>query len=205
MMYFIPGAAEKMKFPSNFGAIVSPSAHDSGSARKRIKAGWKWICDNGAFTGKFDESRFFAFLERFSEYKSQCVCAVAPDVVGDAQKTLALFPRYASRIHALGYRVGFVAQDGQEEFPFPLNFDVLFVGGTSRWKLGDAATSCIKRAQALGKWVHVGRVNTRKRIQHFALLKVNSVDGTHIIFKPTERSGQLIRWMHETKQPLFYM
>lgn len=212
MMYFIPGAANKHIFPSNFGTIVTPSNHDLGSAKARIKKGWRWIVDNGAFTGKFEPERFFAFLEKMRPYRDACMFVIVPDVLhqlpggmvrGDAAATLAQFKDYAPRIRRLGYPVAYVAQDGAERLPFPRRFDALFVGGSTEWKLSEAATTCIKRAQKKGKWVHVGRVNTRKRIRHFMLLKVDSVDGTHIVFKPDERVRQLIRWTAET--PLFYV
>lgn len=204
-MYFIPGAGKKHKFPDHFGSIVNPYNKDIVASMLRIQDGWKWICDNGAFTGKFQEDTFFAFLARLAEYQSQCVFVVAPDVVGDANKTLEQFQYYAPLIRALGYPVAFVAQDGQENLEFPDNFDCLFIGGSTEWKMSTKAESCIKRAQALGKWVHIGRVNTRKRIRHFALLNIDSVDGTAIVFKPDERIRQIKRWTHETKQPLFYM
>ena len=205
MMYFIPGAGKKHNFPDHFGSIVNPYNKDIVTSTLRIQKGWKWICDNGAFTGKFQEDTFFAFLDRMAEYRSQCIFVVAPDVVGDANKTLEKFGKFATRIKALGYPVAFVAQDGQEDLEFPDNFDCLFIGGSTEWKMSYKAEICIKRAQALGKWVHVGRVNTRKRIRHFALLNIDSVDGTAIVFKPDERIRQIKRWTHETKQPLFYM
>lgn len=213
-MYFIPGACNKHIFPSHFGAIVTPTNHDSGSSIIRIKRGWRWICDNGAFTGKFEPERFFAFLEKMHSHRDSCVFVVAPDVLhrsadgtmrGDAVATLAQFKDYAPRIRKLGYPVAYVAQDGAEHLPFPRRFDALFVGGSTEWKLGEGAEECIKRAQKLGKWVHVGRVNSRKRIQHFALLNVDSLDGTHIVFKPDVRIKELIRWTAQAAQPLFYL
>lgn len=43
-----------------------------------------------------------------------------------------------------------------------------------------AAEQCIRAAQALGKWTHVGRVNTPSRMTRFQDLGVDSCDGTGI-------------------------
>lgn len=204
MMYFMPSASKKDKTPPHFGFIVTAGKKPSGSSIVKIKQGWRWICDNGVFAGQFDEEVFYQFIERLAAYKDQCVFVVAPDVIGDSKKTLEQFEQYAARIKALGYPVAFVAQDGQEDLPFPENFDALFIGGSTEWKMSRKAEICIKRAQALGKWVHVGRVNTRRRIRHFALVKVDSVDGTTAVYGKKEKE-KIKQWTHEAKQPLFYM
>lgn len=128
-----------------------------------------------------------------------------PDVVGNAEETINLFPKYSQRIRNVGYKVAFVAQDGQENLPFPDEIDALFIGGSTKWKLGIGAEKCIKRAKEKGLWVHVGRVNTKKRMKHFSLLNVNSVDGTHITYGPDKKRKELIRWMEETRLPLFFI
>lgn len=203
MMYFIPAGFKHHRFPDWFGVIVSPTNHDSGSAIVRIKQGWPWICDNGAFTQKFEPERFYRFLEKMQPYQHQCRFVVAPDVVSDARATLDHFPEFAPRIRSLGYRVAYAAQDGQEQLPFPDAFDALFVGGSTAWKLGPEADACIGQAQRLGKWVHVGRVNTLKRLRHFSLVNVDSVDGTHVVFRPDEYVPRLIRWT--SIRPLFVL
>jgi hypothetical protein len=78
-----------------------------------------------------------------------------------------------------GWKLALVCQDGQEELPIPWQFiGAIFVGGSTAWKCGPHATACIKAAQALGKWVHVGRVNDPARFEHFENLGVDSIDGT---------------------------
>jgi hypothetical protein len=44
--------------------------------------------------------------------------------------------------------------------------------------MGRGAAAIIKTAQALGKWCHVGRVNTPGRFEHFEALGADSIDGT---------------------------
>ena len=57
----------------------------------------------------------------------------------------------SENLTALGYEVE-VAQDGQEDLALPdaALWEVLFVGGSTAWKLSPAAVMVIRRAQALG-------------------------------------------------------
>jgi hypothetical protein len=58
---------------------------------------------------------------------------------------------------------------------------VLFIGGSTEWKIGPGALECIKRAQELGKRIHIGRVNWKKRYEHFRQIKGSenfTCDGT---------------------------
>ena len=52
-------------------------------------------------------------------------------------------------------------------------------------------------AQALGKWVHVGRVNHAERWQHFEELGVDSVDGTGLSRYSRMRFGVADRHLQE--------
>lgn len=63
--------------------------------------------------------------------------------------------------------IGFVLQDGAETVGVPWDaIDALFIGGSTDFKLGAAAAEYARVAHGLGKWVHWGRVNTNKRIDH---------------------------------------
>ena len=98
-------------------------------------------------------------------------------MVGSARRTLEVFARWRQRV--TGWKVALVCQDGQEDLPIPWDeLDAIFIGGTTNWKVSEHATHCIKAAQALEKWVHVGRVNEPARFEHFLTLGVNSIDGT---------------------------
>ncbi|HXF62680.1 MAG TPA: hypothetical protein VNK95_13745, partial [Caldilineaceae bacterium] len=70
-------------------------------------------------------------------------------------------------------------------------YDALFIGGSTGWKLSEAADWCIRRAKERGVWVHAGRVNSLRRIRHFQLIGVDSVDGTYIRFNPREAYQRL--------------
>jgi hypothetical protein len=104
--------------------------------------------------------------------------------VENARATLELYEKWSAQIKAMGYPIAFVAQDGQEQASFPSDFDWLFIGGSTEWKLSHKAADCIRRAKEAGKPVHVGRVNSIARFRHFQLLGVDSADGTNPIYEP---------------------
>ena len=161
-----------------------------------IKKGHKWVVDNGAFTGSFDEKKYFAFLEKMVEYQGNCLFATCPDILCKPIETMNLYEKYSDRIKQLGYKVAFVCQDGQENYQLP-DCDAIFIGGSTEWKLSKGADACIKQAKELGLWVHIGRVNTRSRIRHCKLRGVDSVDGTCIAFGFDANMPKIIRWMKE--------
>lgn len=80
-------------------------------------------------------------------------------------------------------------------------FDWLFVGGTTEWKLSKEAARCIKYAKEHEKKVHVGRVNSRKRYAHFRLLGVDTCDGTNPVFEP--RKARIKYSAAMAQMPLF--
>jgi len=128
----------------------------------------------------------------------------APDVVGDAQRTLEAFATWAP--HFTGWSLAFVAQDGQEALPFPeMQWSTLFVGGSTEWKLGEGAASCIRRAQALGKHIHIGRVNNWRRYHYFRGMEGSdewTCDGTKTRFIGTARAVAMwARYMDRAYQP----
>jgi hypothetical protein len=138
------------------GQIVTPTAGN------RV-ADTDWIADNSVFSGQYpgDES-YLAWLAARQQHADRCRFVVAPDVVGDAEATLALSAPMLPRIRALGFGVALVAQDGLEDlWPVPWgDFDCLFLGGTTEWKLGPAVRGLVAEAKEQGKWVHMGRVNS---------------------------------------------
>ncbi len=185
MIYMTPKSSLK-KLSGAWGQIVTP-VHWG----KTITDGRLWCMDNGVFTGKFSERDFWGKIDDMLPFRDMCVFVVAPDVVGNAIATMDAFRYWGPRIKAAGWPVAFVAQDGQELFDFPPEFDALFIGGSTKWKMSAAADECIVRAQRLGKWVHVGRVNSRKRIRHFQVMSVDSVDGTTLCFAP-DKNYQIV-------------
>jgi hypothetical protein len=132
--------------------------------------------DNGAFSG-FNPIAFRALLARELPRRNLCRWVTAPDVVGSAIRTLEAFDQWCGEL--AGWPIAFVCQDGQENFPIPWrSIQAVFIGGSTDWKMGRHAEQIIRCAQIHEMWVHVGRVNTPGRFEHFEKLGVDSIDGT---------------------------
>jgi hypothetical protein len=165
----------------------------------------RWCADNGCFSDKWDEAKWWKFLQDNSHRADSCLFAVAPDVVGDAAATRLKSAPWLSKIRDLGYPVAYVAQDGLESLDVPWDeFDVLFIGGTTAWKLGPHARRLVARAKARGKWVHMGRVNSEKRYRYAHSIGCDSADGTYLTFGPDVNLPKLLAWARvEDQHSLF--
>lgn len=161
-----------------------------------------WAADNGCFSTRYvGDERWLAWLGKHADHADRCLFATAPDVVGDAQATLVRSAPHLPAIRALGYPAALVAQDGLEHLEVPWDdFDVLFVGGSTAWKLGSVAARLVAAAKTRGLWVHMGRVNSRRRWSYAEHIGCDSVDGTFLAFGPDANLPRLQVW---TTQPGF--
>jgi len=169
-----------------FGIITSPQ-HKGVPAS--IINGSLWAADNNAFTQGFNPAHYFPWLETMTPYRDACLFVVVPDVVGDAIQTLDNYRHWLRFFD--GWPLAFAAQDGQENLPLPNNFDTLFIGGSTAWKESQGAIDCVRRAQALRKHIHIGRVNWRRRYNLFNVLDGSAVftcDGTRTRFEGKKKT-----------------
>lgn len=161
---------------NEFGVMFS-ARYTIGGLTDALDAGASWMMDNNEFSGGFDASMWVSALVKYAPYRATCLGIPVRDKVGDALETLRLFSQYWRIVKDLGYPVAFVSQDGIAPELTPWDYiDVLFVGGTDTHKLGNEAGAMIAEAKQRGKQVHVGRVNSARRIKQFWMC--DSVDGT---------------------------
>ena len=136
-------------------------------------AGVPYGLDNGAFT-RFDAVKWRKLVAEARVQKPLFVCL--PDVVGSARRTLELFDVF--RTETAGVPRALVLQDGIGDFAIPwLHLDAVFIGGSDKFKTSEEAFSAARAAKILGKWVHVGRVNTSKRVEQWMGV-ADSCDGS---------------------------
>lgn len=172
----------------NLGRLVSPR---SGNL---IRPGERWAADNDAFLA-WDETRFVRMLNRL-DGQPGCLFVTAPDVVAEAKATLSRFWDWRYEIAGRGFPVAFVGQDGAESTHLPWDaFDAWFIGGSTEWKLSLASEQLAREAKARGKWVHMGRVNSRKRLRHAIEIGCDSVDGTGFSKFPDVYLARSKRWL----------
>jgi hypothetical protein len=164
-----------------------------------------WGADNGCFSQpeKFTLDGYYAWLASHAVDRPTCLFAVAPDVVGNAYKTLERSRPVMPVIRALGYPVAFVAQDGIQAITIPWDeFDCLFVGGSTQFKLSEQAYAVAAEARRRGKWTHMGRVNSLRRLQAAAQGGYDSADGTYAAFGPDINVPKVFSWLRQlNRQP----
>jgi hypothetical protein len=161
--------------------------------------GVAWCADNGCYSrGYPGDQKWLAWLARNAAYAGDCVFAVAPDVPTDASATLARSCPWLHRIRALGYPAALVAQDGRQHLPIPWDeFNALFLGGTTAWKLGPAGRHLTAQATERGMPVHMGRVNSARRLRYAQHIGCASADGTYLTYAPDTNLPKLLAWLRQ--------
>lgn len=189
----------------NLGVMANPRSLHGGQVAEIVRQGIPWAADNDAFTS-FNERRWLHWLGEMPQAaRALCLFAVAPDVVGDAEATLARSTAYLPLIRDLGYPPAYVAQDGFDPERVPWDdFDWLFIGGTTDWKRSESGGyAAIRDGRRRGKRVHVGRVNGGNFLRNCALAGATSADGTKLCFGPHQNLPVVRGWLDGLlRQPL---
>jgi hypothetical protein len=137
----------------------------------------EWAADNAAFS-RFDAAAYRSMLATIAGQPG-CLFVTVPDVVGDAFATRDLWREWFPVVRAHGLPAAFVLQDGLEDVGVPwLECAAVFIGGSTAFKLGPVARMAVQEAQRLGKWVHMGRVNTMRRLRYAQHIGCDSIDGS---------------------------
>ena len=162
-----------------------------------------WAADTGCFAApeKHDNNRYLDWLAERRHAADRCLFATAPDVVGNAALTLGRSLPVLGMIRSQGFPAALVAQDGLETLGVPWSeFDCLFIGGSTEWKLSDHAIRLMAEARDRGKWVHCGRVNSKRRYHWCYSHGADSADGTFVAFGPDKNLPRLLRWLTDERQ-----
>ena len=137
-----------------------------------------YVCDNRRWIDAenrkpWSETVFLDFCEQLRWLPKKPLFLLVPDVPRSAEGTLNEWQRWEERLRKYDLPLAFALQDGIELKQIPQSADWLFVGGTDDWRYPR-----LPEIVAMGKPVHVGRINTPKRIWQCHGLGVKSVDGT---------------------------
>lgn len=151
--------------------------------------------DNGSFSA-FDAPTFERMAVKAQD-DPLCDWIVMPDVVGDAASTSVLFDHWVERLGLLD-KAAYVLQDGVTTGLVPWGeIDCLFVGGSDSFKESRRCWELCEMGKAQGKVIHVGRVNTPRRIVYWHPL-ADSFDGSGIA-RFSEQLESCIATMKELK------
>jgi hypothetical protein len=160
------------RYNYNFGQLRTPLTAYGLSGKQ-------YGLDNGCFS-KFEAKTWRRLLNeaKLQDEYNQPEFVCAPDIVSDSRRTLELFDMFYDEIKPL--KVCLVLQDGIGNFAIDWQrVDAVFVGGSDAFKISNEAINACKVAKMLGKWVHVGRVNTVERVRNWIGL-ADSIDGSGI-------------------------
>lgn len=159
------------RYPGALGHLYGPGA---------FRKPYPWLpfaLDNGAFAAftngtEFDSAAWVALLDKVERTGESPLWALVPDVVGDRDATLRAWEKWAPVASRYGWPLAFAVQDGMTKGDVPAA-DVIFVGGTTRWK-----------RRSMAQWardfqrVHIGRINTAKWLWRCVEVGAESCDGT---------------------------
>lgn len=197
MRLMVSGATrtlERFRGDRYLGWMIQPN--NGNRVDRMLALDMPWCADNAAFSG-FDEARFLRMLDRIAG-KPGCVFVAAPDVVADAGATLDLFRTWEPKIRARSLPVALVLQDGITPRRVPWSrVDAVFVGGSTAFKLGAQARAMVAEAKRRGKWAHMGRVNSFKRIRLAHSWGCDSVDGSGYSMFPDRRIPPALNLLKE--------
>lgn len=194
-MIYLSGSTNDVIEPALIEAGIGLMVQPGSGYAARVGRYDYWAADNGCYSkgDRFDEQKWIGWL---AELAPGALFATAPDVVGDAVATWERSSPWFEQLRTLGFPAAWVAQDGAERTDVDWNrFDVVFIGGTTRWKLSEHAYRICSEGRERGKHVHVGRVNTFSRLRALSTGAVDSVDGTFIAFGPDTNVVRLTRWL----------
>jgi hypothetical protein len=156
------------RYPGRLGHLYSP-----GGSRGPWPE-FQYALDNGCFN-RWCPTSFMAHVEWADLSHQHPRWVVVPDVLGDWEATKRQWHRWAP-VLAKKYEwpLALAVQDGRTiEEALDLQPDVVFVGGSVGWKWDTVADWC----HAFDR-VHVGRVNSPRRLWQLLDIGAESCDGT---------------------------
>lgn len=195
VQHLVPPSARQ-----HVGDFISPRAY------KLVGETPVWAADNDAFSG-FHEARYCRMLETIARHVQRGGAApmfvTVPDVVGNHFSTERLWNRWAPIVKRHGLPAAFVLQNGVDlhwqywlaghaDFPWD-EIDALFIGGDTAFKFSEEVREIVEAANYHGKWVHMGRVNSVKRMRYAKAIGCNSCDGSGMARFPNHVLLPMIR------------
>lgn len=167
--------------------------------------GFRYALDNGAWSA-FTQGRPFdvpAFERALRKMGGNADWTVLPDIVAGGPPSLDLSLKWMRRVldetpvALLAVQNGITPNDVRGFLGPRVG---LFVGGDTKWKL-DTMAAWGALGREVGCWVHVGRVNSARRILHCSSVGAHSFDGTSV-----SRYSVSLRRLENARQqqPLFF-
>lgn len=188
------------KYPDTLGVLLTPQ-----NGNRVCSLPLPWAADNAAFSNPDDDKFWRMCIDAWNTDRFHPPMWVAvPDVVGDHAATLQLFDCWCEywrfEIGSIPFPLAFVLQDGcvADEVPWD-SIDAVFVGGSTEFKLTKSA-DLIAEAKQRQKLVHIGRVNTLRRLRFANDVGADTVDGTAFSMYPDTHIPKAMRFLQSLKK-----
>ena len=180
------------KYPGRIGWLLGPINSKLG-----VPPWMPYALDNDAYIchchgRRWDEHKWLSFLDRQRLNPCRPRWALVPDVVCNREKTLERWDKYHGEVIRRGMRPAFAVQDGMTPEDVPAKAEVVFIGGSTSWKMRSIPVYTQKFS-----CVHVGRINTPKNLASCQAAGVESVDGSGWMRTGVDgtRAKQLEAWL----------
>ena len=181
----IVGYASRTGTKRNLAALQGADWRLLVSAKGALRTeGMRYALDNGAWSAfvqqePFDEDAFLVAVDRLGEGADWIVL---PDIVAGGFVSLDYSLRWKERLRGMPTKLLFAVQNGMQidDVASLLSPAVgIFIGGTTEWKEATAQAwgSLARRRNC---HLHVGRVNSARRIRICAAAGANSFDGSGV-------------------------
>lgn len=175
-------------FPNRLGCLFGLDDHN------RNPNGLPFALDNGKFSVwakgvDWQEKTYWRLIESVANKGLTPLWIVVPDVVTKPKETAEQYIKWAPLLRPFGWPLALAVQDGMSvEDATALGPDVIFIGGTKRWKWRTLDTWCRNFSR-----VHVGRVNVWKELWTADRAGAESSDGTGWFYK--DQAKQLSEYL----------
>jgi hypothetical protein len=161
---------------AGWGLLLTPD-------RPEMRPGFScYAIDNGAWGChqrgvEWEPSKWLALVDRWG---AGAEWAVLPDVVMGGTASLARSVGWLPQVVGKCPRWLIAVQDGMTDADLAPHLSPsvgVFVGGSTEWK-EQSLPMWGRACRAAGAWLHVGRVNSARRIRLCAMAGADSIDGT---------------------------
>lgn len=181
------------RYPGRLGWLFDPLYQ----AKTKLHPWVPFALDNGAFRAwvkqePWDAEVWYSLLKRIGEAKRTPLWALVPDVVANREETLKNWQVYAPLIQGIDWPAAFAVQDGMGPADVPSDAKLVFVGGTAEWKWNTVELW----AKSFPR-VHVGRVNSLKRLRYCESLGIESCDGTGWFRDASRKDRDIEAWLSQ--------
>lgn len=222
MRYFATASGARVREAMRCGLLDQIT---TPASQNLLEPGVAWCADNGIYSNAYPgDGQYLRWLGTLPD-SARCRFAVAPDVVANHEATLERSWPMLRKIRESGFPVALCAQNGATADDLPWDYiDAVFLAGIiectpcgfvpgvadvmpnipnycpvghrmTEWKIGSVASEITTEARMRGKWVHMGRVNTRGRLLKAKRMGCHSADGTYLAHGPDKNLPNLMRWL----------